>query len=120
MENRKNAGVVTIVIGTLICAFFLFGLGIAWLIPAWIADPGKLLETLGRLSAGEIVLLGFVAFLFFLGLFTIYRGVSIVAGWRFSDAVRAFLRQAKGMQKDTNQPDNRIGKDGGPGANGES
>jgi hypothetical protein len=120
VENRKNAGIVTIVIGILISAFFLFGLGIVWLIPVWIADPGKLLEILGRLSAGEIVLLGFVAFLFPLGLFMIYRGVSIMAGWRFSDTVRAFLRETKGMHKDTNQPGIPNGKNGGPKANGES
>ncbi|MBN2223216.1 MAG: hypothetical protein JW765_00925 [Deltaproteobacteria bacterium] len=75
MDNRKRAGIVDIVVGSLMTAFFLFGLGIAWLVPVLIADPGKLIEILRRAGAGEIVLLGFVGFLFFLGLFTIYRGV---------------------------------------------
>jgi hypothetical protein len=120
VENRRIAGIVNIVIGFLMTAFFLFGLGIAWLIPVLIADPGKLLEMLGGLSAGEIVLLSFVVFLFFLGLFTIYRGVSILTNWRFIDTARAFLHEAKGILKDTNPPDIPVDKTGGPKTNGGS
>jgi hypothetical protein len=108
VESRKRAGIVDMVIGSLITAFFLFGLGIAWLIPVLIADPGKLLEILTGLSAGEIVLLGFVAFLFLFGLFTMYRGVSILTKRTFRDAGRAFLRAAKGILKDRNSPDIHV------------
>jgi len=108
VENRKRAGIVDMVIGSLITAFFLFGLGIAWLIPVLIGDPGKLLEILRGLSAGEIVLLCFVVFLFLFGLFTMYRGVSILTKRTFRDAVRAFLRAAKGILKDRNSPDIHV------------
>jgi hypothetical protein len=120
VDNRKRAGIVEIVIGSLMTAFFLFGLGIAWLVPALIADPGKLLEMVRWLSTGEIVLLCFVAFLFFLGLYTIYRGVSILTGWRFSDAARAFLHQAKGLAEDTSPQDSRVDETGGHKTNEES
>jgi hypothetical protein len=99
VENRTRAGIVEIVVGTLMTVFFLFGLGIAWLVPVLIADPGKLLEMVRWLSAGEIVLLCFVAFLFFLGLFTIYRGVSILTGWRFRDAACGFYLGIRGIIK---------------------
>ena len=56
-----------------------------------------------RFSAGDLVLLAFVAFLFFLGLFMIYRGVSILAGCRFLDTARAFFHQAKGLKTEIAQ-----------------
>ncbi len=114
MENRTRAGIVDIVVGTLMTVFFLFGLGIAWLVPVVIADPGKLLEMVRWLSAGDLVLLSFVAFLFFLGLFTVYRGISILAGWRFLGAVRVFFHEAKGIAGDTDPPDAPAGSAGGP------
>lgn len=116
MDNRTRAGIADIVVGCLIVAFFLFGLGAAWLVPAVLADPGTLIEMLRRFSAGDLVLLAFVAFLFFLGLFMIYRGVSILAGWRFLDTARAFFHQAKGLKNDTNRTDTSAGR---PGTNGE-
>lgn len=119
MESRKRAGIVNIVVGSLMTAFFLFGLGIAWLIPALMDDPGKLLEILIGLSVGEIVLLGFVVFLFFLGLFTMYRGISILTNCTFLEAGRAFLREAKGVPKDTNPPDIRTDKTRGPKSDGD-
>ncbi len=105
MENRTRAGIVDIVVGTLMTVFFLFGLGLAWLVPVLIADPGKVLETVRWFSVGEIVLLSFAAFLFFLGLFTIYRGVSILTGWRLSYAARAFFHEAKGIARGKDPPD---------------
>ncbi len=119
MEKRKITGIVDIVIGSLVCAFFLFGLGIAWLIPVLIADPGKSIEILVRLNLGEIVLLSFVVFLFFLGLFTIYRGILILTNWRFLDTARAFFHEVKGVVKGTDGPDIRIDKTGTPKSNGE-
>jgi len=97
VDARKRAGIVNIVAGLLMTAFFLFGLGLAWLVPALVADPVKILDILARFSAGELVLLGLVGFIFFLGLFTIYRGVSILTGWRFMDAVRTLFGTGKGV-----------------------
>ena len=97
MDARKRAGIVNIVVGSLITAFFLFGLGIAWLVPALVADPAKILDIVAGFSAGELVLLAFVGFIFFLGLYTIYRGVSILTGWRVTEAVRSLFGSGKGL-----------------------
>jgi hypothetical protein len=101
VDSRKRAGIVTIAIGSIMTAFFLFGLGLAWLVPALIADPGRFIEIVSRFSAGEIVLLCFAAFLFFLGFYTIYRGVSILTGWRVSEAARAIFDDIKRIVRRT-------------------
>ncbi len=120
MEKRKRDGIVDIVIGSLMTAFFLFGLGIVWLIPALIVNPAEIIRIIRRFSVGEIVLLGFVVFLFFLGLFTIYRGISVLTGSRFLEAVRAFFHQAKGLAGNAGPPASRADETGDNGTKGES
>jgi hypothetical protein len=113
VENWKRVGIVNIAVGSFITAFFLFGLGIAWLVPVMLADPGKFVEIVSQFSTAKLALLGVCSLPFLYGLFTIYRGVSILIDWKVSDAARGFINGLRVFVKDTGGPDVRAGKNGG-------
>ncbi len=112
MENRTRAGIANIVVGSLITIFFLFGLGIAWLVPVLIADPGTFIEIISQFSTARLSLLGLCAVPFLYGLFTIYRGISMLTGWKFSNAASSFLGDILQFAKDMGGGGARGGRSG--------
>lgn len=109
MDNRTRAGISNIVIGVLITAFFVFGLGLFRLVPVLAADPAKGLAVLSQSSGPEILLLGVAAVLFLFGLFTICRGISMLLGLRLWEGLRVFMRDVRGATRDTDRPDTPEG-----------
>jgi hypothetical protein len=120
MDNWKRAGISNIAVGSFITVFFLFGLGIAWLVPVLIADPGKFIEVISQFSTARLSLLGLCAVPFLYGLFTIYRGISMLTGWKFSNAASSFLGDILQFAKDMGGGGARGGRQGETGKDGKN
>jgi len=100
VESWKRAGVANIVVGLVITVFFLFGLGIAWLVPVLITDPGTFIKIISQFSVQKLSFFALCAPLFLYGIFTIYRGISILTGWKFSNAASSFFGDILQFAKD--------------------
>jgi len=76
---------------------FLFGTGLIWVLPYMIENPSAWKDVVSGLNAGKIFFFGLFALVFLRVALSIYRGISILTGFRLSDRSRAFLNEARGV-----------------------